>query len=471
MGDQAEVCDAEVEYVQSSTTIRLGIVCVHGIGRQVPGQTAAEVLGAVEAGVTQLGGEFVRLPTNAGDGHGAALRASMTLPESECYEVEFHDGWWDERVLSPKPGVVLGWVWRIFPFALWSTVALWAFDLASLSVSASRRQDLLSMLLTLLLAFGVIVAAPFIALALAMVSAASLVPSLSRRIVDVLSLRIGDAWLYRSDSLDESVIAEITSLVERVADDSDVTLLVGHSQGAEIGRRVALGGRVHGCVWVGSGESQLGMLRTFRRSRWVPPVLWSMIIAWPAAFAFYLSVSIEGLQKLLGPVAIAWQDLTAAGAIVSTESLKEMSNAIFRHSLYELVVQVGFLALLLVGFVLLSRLSTSPPDMHEQPECEVMAVKSLIDPVCFGPNKDGAAVRYVPVERPYHLEHVRYFEKPATGVAILEAILGSEAADFERHEPYVQRWVFGLALGAAFALVVLTAWIGNVEISLVSKIF
>jgi pimeloyl-ACP methyl ester carboxylesterase len=469
--DEVEVLDPKLE--DGSGSLRLGVVCVHGIGRQKFGDTARDVAQAVEAGATQLGGEFVRREPAPDDNRSVVLRASMRFPGAESYEVQFHDGWWDERVNNPNPLVVLRWIWRILPFTLWTTVGFWMFDLQGITVSRSRYQGALRALLVLMLVFGVIIITPILVVALTVMSIMCFIPKSASKISNLLSLWPGDAWLYRSESLDESVIAEMVDLVESVSDKVDVIMLVGHSQGAEISRRVSLKVPVDGCVWVGSGESQLGMLRTLRRSRWVPPVLWASLIAWPATFAAFFNSSIEGVGKIVSSMLSTMSNVLfqatqgAAGEDLSGSHLDEISNDLIGHALNDFIVVTWVLLLFWGVFALLTRLSRHPSDLLKQPDCEVMVVKSLIDPVCFGPNKEGAVIRYVPVARPYHKEHVGYFAKSETGLAILEALRGSALVDTEPHSPRFPLWAFGVALVATSALTAATAWIGNLEISLV----
>src|SRR5699024_3253128 len=117
-------------------------------------------------------------------------------------------------------------------------------------------------------------------------------------------------WLYRSKELDQVVLPSLQRLVGIGLQNADRAVLLGHSQGAELTRRVGL--RLARAaddetahresvrfVWVGSGENQLNTVRALARSRWLPLVLWPYLLAWPV---FVHPV----LNRLSADVVLAW---------------------------------------------------------------------------------------------------------------------------------------------------------------------
>src|SRR5699024_799242 len=121
----------------------------------------------------------------------------------------------------------------------------------------------------------------------------SVVPAWRHRVRMIIVDVLGDAWLYRSKELDQVVLPSLQRLVRTALQNVDRVVLLGHSQGAELTRRVGLrlarqtddDETAHResfrFVWVGSGENQLNTVRALARSRWLPLVLWPYLLAWP----------------------------------------------------------------------------------------------------------------------------------------------------------------------------------------------
>ncbi|WP_159501227.1 hypothetical protein [Microbacterium sp. 18062] len=229
---------------------------------------------------------------------------------------------------------------------------------------------------------------------------------------------------------------------------------------------------------MGSGETQLGMLRTLRRSPLLPVALWAHALIAPALFGILVAscwrllstacITLWEMGQQL--VAAAWTG-SASAASDAAVTAEASSDALFRAAFEFLPGGIALLAVLSVTLVLVVLTRRWPADVPRQPECEVMIVKSLLDPVCLGPVKPGSPVRYVPTAplRHWHREHMRYFKKAHTGIALVEALVGTEQLCLAPYAPRVARrlylagalaaaaccagmWAAGTALMRAFGL-------------------
>lgn len=407
------------------------LFCVHGIGVQAEGQTAAEVRTAVQLGLTTLGGEH--RPSTAESAVGVPdADEDVVQVAGHRLRIRYRDGWWDERAVAPSAWQVLGWMFRVAPFALWGTATLWMTDLVAIAEAAPDRPGRRDSFPVPLVAFVgltlAIVGGPAVMLlALPLLAVALMLPPTRRWAQRILQRYIGDAWSYRSDQLDDDVIGPMRADVAAERDAADMLVLVGHSQGAEIARRVALTEAVNGCVWIGSGEAQLGMLRTLRRSRLLPFLLWPYLLISPALITWCFMASF----RLVTAVFTAFVELlTHPSATISQtgDVLQSTSDALLAglwpSTLPLLATGAVFAAMSLVA----AKVARHPADALQQPAAEVIVVKSLVDPVCFGTSNEHAVVRYVPLpkKRYWLYQHLRYFTSPITGIAILEAIFGTD---------------------------------------------
>jgi len=434
------------------------LLCIHDIGRQREGETAADVARSVALGAESIEAQVQSLDND--DETGPRLR--FTLDDGQTVTLRFEDGWWDEQVTAPALSVPLWWALRVTPFVLWNTAALWAFDLDQLQGRRFGSGHAARVLLPFLAMVACFFLAP-IAIVVAVVALVLSwpVPAVRRGIRRVLVDWLGDAWSYRSNLLDESVVQRLKDAATRAASDGATVVLVGHSQGAEIGRRVALDAPVTSSVWVGSGESQLSALRVLQRSRWLPPVLVLAAVLFPPLFALVAS---RGWDLVRGAVGLAAAFVSAPGQGGVDDAFAFVGTALGSAALDLLVVGV-----IVALAALVARAAQPPSDLLQQPEGEIIAVKSLLDPVCLGPNGGDPLVRYVPVSRPreWFLEHVRYFDKKETGLAVLEAVFGSAALPSEPYAPRVAPWVYAVAAIAAVASVAGQWWLGSTMLAIV----
>lgn len=408
------------------TLARFAFVCIHGVGMQRQGDTQTAVARSFAAGVESLGGVYETLPDGVSE-DGPVLRGQVALPDAAPFIAEFHDGWWDDRAAVPTTRSVLGWILRVMPFALWGTAALWTWDLDAIAAARSRRSPLPLPFTAFVGMLGLLCALPLVVLVLL---AAGVLSPVSKTVASwtttIITRFVGDAWSYRSDALDESVIEPLRAAAVRARADADAVVLVGHSLGGELARRVAIVEDVDACVFVGSGEAQLGFFRMLRRSRWAPVPLWAFLFAFPLVLSAMVGSGFGIIVEMVRAVVASVVHLTTR---VAPADLGLDVDAVLGAALHDLVVTVvGGGVLFCIGLVLL-RLVRRPEDIDQQPQCETFVVKSLVDPVSFGPTAPGAFVRWVPVAaRRAWSEHVTYFAKPETGVVLVESVIGTAAA-------------------------------------------
>ncbi|MFJ4221764.1 hypothetical protein [Curtobacterium luteum] len=452
------------------------LYCVHGIGVQKDGQTAAEVRQAVHLGLTTLGG--MHRPSAAGTPAGVPdAPEDVVQVAGQHLRVRYRDGWWDERAVVPSAWRVLGWMFRVAPFALWGTATLWMTDLVAIAEAAPERPGrqgdfpvpmLAFVGLTLALIGGpavMLVALPLLTMLLLLRPTRPWAQRLLQRYV-------GDAWHYRSDQLDENVIGPMCADVAAERNAAATLVMVGHSQGAEIARRVALIEPVYACVSVGSGEAQLGMLRTLRRSRLLPYLLWPYLVVAPALITWCFTGSV----RLVAPVFTAFMELLTQPAATTSEVvavLQRASDALFAAILPSTLPLLTTGAVFILMGMALAKVARHPADALQQPDGRAIVVKSLIDPVCFGTSNEHAVVRYVPLPQKRHWlrQHLRYFTSPITGVAILETVFGTKELGVTPTVPKLGKRATLLGAIAAVTAAAVTLIVGFNELQLLQRLW
>lgn len=441
-------------------------VSVHGVGVHDSGDLARETFDAVGRGADVVGGsvEVLGVPDDAPVE--LVHRAQVNIPDHEPFIAEFYDGWWDARARRPSFWVVLLWLLDVVPFALLSAVGGWFSDRWR---EACRRS---SGHVVALLTTGVLLAlTPLVAgLLLVGLPLAGLVPAWRSRLHPVMVEILGDVWLYRSDELDEEVIPHLCRIVHLAQGRADRVTLVGHSQGAELSRRVALLTAPRRCVWVGSGEHQLNTVRMLATTRWLPLVVWPLVLAWPVFVHQVIHWAAGGLDADSGPLNAAW---------VTVRMLFVVASMAF----------YGLVAAQVVRW-----LQRVPDDVGRVPPSRIWHVKSLLDPVSYGtifpsqiadepplpespepevpqqevPERGRVWVRYVPAhaEEPWWREHVSYFSRPSTGAVLLEAGLDDPTPLWPKNPPRVPLWWVMLAPATTLALILCAYLVGRWQLGL-----
>lgn len=427
-------------------------VCVHGMGTHDSGALAADALEAVQHAASTAGGRLITQPIGPEAPTELIHRAVVEYPHHEPFIAEFYDGWWDRGLDRPSFWPVLGWALRIAPLVMLNTAWLWFGDrLADRSTASLRSwaQAILPAALFLVLAPAVIVLLPVV------LAAAAVVPPLRRAVHRVTVDFIGDAWLYRSDQLNRLVLPRLTTLTRTAGKHAQTVVLVGHSQGAELTRRVGL--RLareqntdddveRASVWVGSGENQLNAVRALARTRWLPVVLWPYLLAWPV---FLHPV----VNRLLSELIRAW-----TFAVDGHIGPAALAGAV------ALLLAAAMLAFVAAGMFFTRLVARPPSDAGRLPPGRHWYVQSILDPISFGSaavrsrssQADQVRIRYVPRagQAPWWQQHTTYFSKPHTGEVLIAAGAEQPAQLTWGKAPRVPSWL--LILCAVVIAAVLT---------------
>ena len=430
----------------------IAFVAVHGIGRQRPGETADAVADAFTAACSDVGAEFVEQEATGG----SADRAGTLSVGEDTAQVQFVDAWWDGHVTPPPLGRVLRWMLRVTPFAVLMTIATWMSDLNEASEASPRRQRIPLEVLGIAAAALALLLTPVLMLALLVINTVAIWrPNAWPRLTDVVLTTFGDAWLYRSDELNADVLPRLRNLVEEVRASADTVILVGHSQGAEIARRIALDVKVDACVWVGGALSQLAIVRTLRNSPLLPYVLWLYTLLSPLFFSVVVAKMLQILTQFVSEMTQGfWSLLRTAQSGADVDGAMQASDAMFDLAFADLPWMLAFGAFSIAAVFVLRACARWPDDIRQTPDCPTLEVKSLADPVCFGRMDPSSLVRYVPIRSGGNLwrEHIAYFEKPETGTALLETIVAPEIVPAP-YQPRFSLWTKAVALLLTGALI------------------
>jgi hypothetical protein len=445
---------------------RIAYIAVHGIGRQARGDTALAVAASF---IAAAGAAFTEDPTP----DFGSVRSGHLTTNSGAQHVRFIDAWWDEAVTPPPTPRILRWMLRVTPFLVFSTIAGWVGDLFAAETTSTRPDRRLFFLVggaSILVAF---VLTPAVVIALVIINVIAVWrPGAFPTLTNVVRSVFGDAWLYRSEGLDTDVFPCLTATVEEAKATSNRVILVGHSQGAEIGRRLALATPVDACVWVGGALMPLAMLRTLRNSPALPWVLWVYVLLTPIMVSTLITHLIRVTVEFLEAV---WDGTTsilriALGDTDAAQRGQDASDRMFSLALADLPGMLLFVVFVTVFAGLLYWASRWPDDLRKQPCCPIIEVKSLADPVCFGTLNHKSTVRYVPIRpgRAVLHEHVAYFTKPETGFALMEPLVGEEG----RPAPYEPgfRWsTYAVSITSMVGLIVFAYILGSALLRIVGQ--
>ncbi|MDE8648397.1 hypothetical protein PXH69_25850, partial [Rhodococcus qingshengii] len=423
----------------SPRPIPLSIVTVHGIGRQREHETAQSVARCLHLGATASRGTMVQR-SRGGDDLSSALW-TLSIPNLPDIDLEIRDAWWDQVSQPPSVRTVFWWVTKSLPIIIAAASALWIMRFLTLNEKKTHKSALeyligqfyiifVSVSVSLFSAMVAIISIPFL-----LVASISLISRRVRKFSHYLFQEvIGDAWLYVHQS--DDIRAHVAEKYAHFTAGYECTLLIGHSQGAEIVRRLIRTELSPAfTVLVGSGEGLLSYLRTVRRHPWLTWPQWLMAGGFPALFYW--------LTPDFGPILTdfnrAWRDLTAcvdSGGqhCVTTPPELASLDSIFRD---DVPITVTVVAILLACFFV-SRKIRHPADMIDSEGVpEAMVIRSPLDPVAFGTGiGTGNFQRNLPaVWKPREVlnAHTRYWDSPMTGLYLIQAIHGHD--NFKVQEP------------------------------------
>lgn len=447
----------------------VGCICIHGIGnrRKSPGHTVRHVAEAVRRGIEKTGGSFHPLPVPAVD---RLMHRALVDLSDEQMVLDFYDGRWHESIPSPPLRTVFWWSLRIAPLLPMLLASAWLSDRDVEDGGNSANLALADKLLSSCLVLVTTACLLLLLIPLGLIAAVLAVPSQRIRIAlyRVLVEVLGDAWLYRSDQLDARVLPKLTDVTSDVARMSDEFVLIGHSQGGEIARRVSLEHTPLSCVAVGTGEAPLGVLRVLRAN----PLSWILYWVFFGAYPALLVWSMRGVgilvQDFLSTMGNLLEELLISIRTGQPPSLDGVSS----FAPFAGLVQQFLPLVVLVLFVVTIGLATRrPKDLGQRADCENFQIKSLLDPVSYGSSDNKDILRFQPRSGILWslAEHVHYFETTHTGVFLTEAIFGSEAV------PAGRKWAAAriswltrvLGLLATTIFLVVTWWLGSWQIDFI----
>lgn len=455
--------------------MRVGMVCVHGIGIQAKGAMAQDVKQAIELGVDELGGRIEsidavdRQPEDPVKHH-----LIVDIPGAERISLDIYEAWWDQLVEPPKFSKTLAWLVRIVPFIVTATVGSLISDFESwreANEPASQSQDrLLTESALPMLASMVVISLFYIALPLVVL--ANLFPKVGAATRNVVTRVLGDAWLYKSGACEARVIPYIENILEHASQDSDVTVLLGHSQGAELSRLVAArtSTDLDICISVGSGTLPLGVLRALSiRTIYVAAMI-AFWLALPAAVTLMALGSFKVLLAALKPLFETVVQLVKDFLEQSSSPWQVRQGPSIGESMLGVMGAFApfIVVLVIVAIMWLANRVQRNDDYYSSPTCQTIAIKSPLDPVSFGSFDEQEILRYIGPSRrvvDWAAEHTTYFRKAATGRIILEAILGSDVVANDIYRPKVAGWFKILSAVCMPIMIGIFLAVGGIELN------
>ncbi|TAP45551.1 alpha/beta hydrolase [Arthrobacter sp. S39] len=428
--------------------IRVGILAVHGIGRQAPGATAQDVFTSLVQAVEEVGGAVSPITddpskaktTNEEPRLGARFQVPDECPRIVCVE----EAWWDERVNHAKAGRIFARVFFHLPIFVMQSAALWAARHLSYKESKETKSawspDSMVGLIKETVALWGPVTAVVISYCLSPLLVLLFVASLpvymliwlfqalgsqsARRVADLIRVvvveTLGDIWAYVDPVTGDEILQFVVQRHQQMRADYDEVILVGHSQGADLARRACLEGPAPAAyVAVGSGHHQLLGARTSSTNVWLLPVYWSFPVVMPLFIWWYTSFSIGAIGDIFAQVLTDLVSFYVSGEVADPWAL-------FRLSIRDTPVILLMLGVFLAWFFLTGKIRY-PADGLESPPCPSWIVRSPWDPVSLGTGSVKEAVRTVTPGSAWKVikEHVTYWEKPESGNTLLEAIYRS----------------------------------------------
>lgn len=488
--------------MDSGCVTRVGLVVVHGIGDQHPGDTGREVLDGLDA-VTGKPDTDDPPWSRENPAREHVMVRRRPISASRDVELLVVDAWWDD-VVEMESGLrrrLRIWLWglRIVPFMLQLSgaagmvaamqraehrtarqpTAKWE-SYATTMTGLPRREWgwLLRGFHSALLRFlvlppivlaGLLVLPPLLQAADWMWRMASRAPSSPPgRILDlVLLLTCGDAWAFVSDpQRRERILRRVRETVEWTDSRCDSVVLIGHSQGGAISRAVlSAGTRADHLITVGSGANLLGALFNTIRKPQVSAISWLMLLGYPALIATLLTWFVQDVATYTGIFLGTVRD-----AFAGRPGPPGISNDFFRIESRSLFLIIGLLLILGVARLAMGRIRFDPSTLRP-PIASWWDISSPYDPVCVGGHLMETDVHGVDVVnstklRELPVEHTTYFRNPAVA-GVIAAVLASAgssrqvdpeipspAGGARWHHTLTRYWWWGLPITLGATLVV-----------------
>lgn len=473
-------------------TPSLGILCVHGIGNsgKAPGHLPNEIWKSLSEAISNLGGSTRPLKYRGQrsknvSSYSPTHQYKVSFPEKGEFILRLYDGAWHPDSPHRTNREVFLWLFKILPFLPIIITNLWISN----RVEENENDDISN---------GTLIGALFIfaltctlsPLAFTLLAIITILPSNifkhKAQLTALINSTLGDAYSYQRGHMDptnpSTIVSKLIAKLKHIKRGSDTVLLVGHSQGGELCRRVSQLEPVDGCVYVGSGEAPLTALRILQKSPFLPTVIYFVYITFPVVFAMFAAPLLTELGEMWNTlksiVSTLSETLTTRDPISALVTMRYDIDitSMLTNSVIGILIVSGY-AIVLFG---LTRSVTRRPDDVKEADIEGnLYVRSSIDPVSFGSLTTGVKTRYIPYRNygnlinSVMLAHVSYFKDWHTGGFILEAAFGSEEFDFSeyfRPKPF-PLWIWALTIPTAIVVLVATFLVGSYELDSVGRIF
>lgn len=486
----------------TNTATRVGLVVVHGIGDQHPGNTGRQVLDGLDAVTVRL--DDCDPPWSREDpAREHVVVRRRLVPDGPDVELLVVDAWWDDMV---EIGLGLRrrlhtWLWglRVLPLMLQLSAAAGmaaAMERSDRRVAAtpptgwSKYADALTgiprsgwgwllrglhsgllrfLVLPPVLLPALLIGPPLLQLAdviWRMVTRSKTSPF--GRLLDlVLLLTCGDAWAFVSDpARRERILHRVRDTLEWTNARCDSVVVVGHSQGGAISRAViSAGGSADQLVTVGSGANLLGVLFNTARKPRVSVFAWICLLGYPAWVATLITWFLQDVAAYTNSIVGSFRD-----ALAGRDGTASFLDGVLRIESRNFLILIGVTLLFGVAWLTFGRIRFDPSTLRP-PIASWWDVSSPYDPVCVGGHlmeKEVHGIDVVNSTKLRHLlsEHVTYFSNPAVAGVIAAALASAQsdghveptvrapAADTRWHYALTRYWWWGLpiTLGAAFVV-------------------
>ncbi|MDR7254152.1 hypothetical protein J2X46_003145 [Nocardioides sp. BE266] len=267
-----------VSSLDPSRAADVGVLLVHGIGRQRPGRSLVAVTDKVSAAFEKQGLQTSLIETRLRESKGASALMHVSedpgsTVEPASFYVRFLEAHWADSFDPPGSTRVIGWVLLVAPLALLTR------SLEGLSLAYSRWWHHPLHWWRIAAAMLSLAFLPIVAVALAVVTLAL---SLIRPIVPVEALRnfigyaqmtaaqvLGDSYLYTVSRVGKSAIQTVVNDGLTELTNCNWVLVLAHSQGAQVAVD-SLDATRHtptSLITYGSGIGQLSWLRQYEGRR------------------------------------------------------------------------------------------------------------------------------------------------------------------------------------------------------------